>query len=177
MKIQVTRGRSVVGAVVPAVVLGVASVAAACIPGQENTTNFVVTQASGRTGDLMQATGTDMERGNWPYTIKLFPGAYNSSTYDLRSRCGTTGIPQTVAKTSDGTLASHLDNRDPLYHTATEDGWAEHDFNVTFVLNAGAYAGPAHFCAIPGAERNSSSVVATIPYFDTTFTVNAITII
>lgn len=167
MKVHSTRGRTVVGGAALAAVLGVASVAAACVPGQghySDPTRFKVTPTSGGTGTQMTAVGNDLEHGNWPYQIKLINGTYTTdgtvvTNYD--GRCGRDGIYQTSAKTNDA--VGHM----PVHNAP----WTDHDFNHPFVLNAlGLPAGPAFFCAIPGLEPTTSSNRGTEAYL-TGFTI------
>ena len=131
-----------------ALVLGVASVAAACVPNVD-TTNFKVKTLSGTNattgsaGTLLRAVGTNIERA-WPYQVKLFiGGAFDQSTPDLKKRCGETGIPQVVATATYGP--------DPKVINA----YGQNQFDQPFVLVAqpengpAPLHGPAHFCAVP----------------------------
>ncbi len=160
MKIRSTQGMVVVGGAALAVLLGVASVAWACVPGHISDSNrFNVTPGSAGTGTLMTAVGNDLERGNWPYTIKLTDGALPTNLSTYNGKCGREGRHQTVARTGD--TPGH-----PLYHSNTaSEPWTDHDFNQLFVLNAaGLPDGPAHFCAIPGQEPTTSAQLGTQAY-------------
>lgn len=172
MKIGLTRGRAVLGGATVAVVVAIASVASACVPGGvTNFTKLTISPATGMTGDRLTATANNFERGNWPYMVKVVTGTWDSTSDATKARCGREGLFQTEAKTGDN--PNH-----PLTHppfTApfeSSGGWDAHDFSQPFVLNAaGLPAGTAYFCAIPGAEPNTSGAQGTEVYVDEGFTV------
>lgn len=152
MKIRSTRRGAVLGGTTLAVVLGAASVAAACIPGAEpNMTKFEVKDKTGTTvvrsatkGTELRAVGKTIDKPAWPYQIKLLVDAYTSSN---TGRCGYEGIPQVVAQTTPW-ISQY--NVPPQRFSGS--------FDMPFVLNPGVDVGDAHFCAIPNWNKDFSTV-------------------
>ncbi len=124
-----------------AVALVVASAAYACV-GYENTTKFDVKDATGTTdatkgkvGDKLVAVGTNIERPNHPYAVKLFAAPWVTEPKSMKARCGNLGTLQTVARTTG---------------TGGFSGTFRQEFTLTYEAS-GLSLGPvsAHFCAIP----------------------------
>lgn len=165
MGIRVTRGRVVASAAIMAVVLGMASVAWACV-GNPNETKFDVKDATGTvdatqgtTGQTLRAVGSDIDAPNSNYYVKLIaePFLYdpNNPNKDALQRCGRYGTLQTVAKTGPG--------RDYPSQRLTSS------FNQPFTLTmsaAGMAVGPrdSHFCALAALDPDVTFGLLEGPY-------------
>lgn len=152
MKIAFGRAGAMLGGGAAALVVGVASVASACVPNVEVNTEFLVKKgscagslaASASVGNTLWACGTGIENRDWTYQVKLYLGDhFDQSTNELRRRCGDLGVFQTEAKT-------------------TDVAWNSNTFTKDFKLQA-ALPGPAHFCALPlwNREGGIAANVAT----------------
>lgn len=149
------KARIVCGATAVAVVLGAASVALACVPGNAYVDHdkFVVESQTGKAppyklGDAMIARGgtnnTFVEKKNHPYTIKLFGGPFDASTDELKRRCGDLGIYQTTAMSN-----------------------SSHRFTQPFTLNTAGILSPgtAHFCALAGLQKETSTALNATEFY------------
>ena len=165
MSIRFTRARAIFGGAFLAltIVVEATSVAWACVATLNYNSKFKETKgdgtanaSSGKTGDQLRAVGgPGIEKPSWPYQVKLYPDRWNGTSTEMSSRCGTKGTLQVVTVSSGSP-------KDQLFTSS---------FNAPFTLNAVTAEGkpmgpgPAHFCAIAGAERTTSGAVGATEYY------------